>query len=172
MPELQLDTSSLLSPTPCSSSTPSVVSGFSDSCSTHAGQGELEIPNHWRPEVEECFTEKCLSDRARHEIVRTLVNLLFARVKKPVRSDCAHLARKLIMKHPFVKDDLGNGYVSCMLLFVVIQSAMLLAIGSSMWVLARCYTWCFFFLINIHLKCQVSLMECDTYTHFALIIST
>lgn len=49
-----------------------------------------------------------------YEIVRTLVNLLFARFAKPTRDQCEDFARKLIMKYPFVKDDLGNGYVSKM----------------------------------------------------------
>lgn len=80
----------------------------------------LSIPCHWRPEVEMCFSEKCLSDSARHEIIRTLVNLLFSRTKKPSKCDCEEVARKLIVKYPFVKDDLGNGYVSLsyVLLFV------------------------------------------------------
>ena len=56
------------------SSTPSVVSGLSDSVSTYSTQGEIEIPSHWRPEVEECLAEKSLSDSARPEMVRTLVN--------------------------------------------------------------------------------------------------
>lgn len=101
-----------ISATPRTSATPSVASALSDSLSPPPVQGEIQIPNHWRPEVDECLAEKSLSDSARHEIVRTLVNLLFARTTKPTRHDCEHLARKLIMKHPFLKDDLGNGYVS------------------------------------------------------------
>ena len=31
---------------------------------------------------------------------------------KPTTSLCDEMARKLILKYPFVKDDLGNGYVS------------------------------------------------------------
>lgn len=78
----------------------------------------LEIPDHWRPEVQSCLEDKCLTNGARNEIVRTLVHLLFAKVSKPTRLQCEDLARKLIMKYPFIKDDLGNGYVSYSVLFM------------------------------------------------------
>ena len=89
--------------------TPTSVSSTSASSASKSG---IDIPDHWRPEVELCLQDKCLSSGARNEIVRTLVNLLFARDTKPSRFQCEELARKLIMKYPFVKDDLGNGYVS------------------------------------------------------------
>jgi hypothetical protein len=76
----------------------------------------MEVPSHWRPEIEECLLEKCLSDSARNEIVRTLVNLMFARMKKPARQNCEDFARKLIMKYPFL---MGNGYVSQFLLYMI-----------------------------------------------------
>lgn len=47
-------------------------------------------------------------------MIRALVHQLFAKSRKPTRSQCEDLARKLILKYPFVKDDLGNGYVSCL----------------------------------------------------------
>ncbi len=72
----------------------------------------VDVPNHWRPEVEECIKTCCLSDSARSEIVRVLVTQLFARSRKPSRVDCEHHARKLILKYPFMKDDMGYGYVS------------------------------------------------------------
>ena len=71
-----------------------------------------EIPDHWLPEVEQCIEDKQLTDSARNEMVRSLVNVLFSRFSKPTRSKCEDLTRKLILKYPFVKDDLGNGYVS------------------------------------------------------------
>ncbi len=73
---------------------------------------QFEIPEHWRPEVEECIYNQSLEDSARCEIVRTLVNLLFSNFGKPTRNQCGSLARQLIIKHPFTKDDMGNGYVS------------------------------------------------------------
>ena len=45
-------------------------------------------------------------------MVRSLVNLLFAKDTKPSRANCENLARRLILKYPFLKDDMGNGYVS------------------------------------------------------------
>ena len=85
------------------------VSGASDSSSLSSA---LQIPDHWRPEVEQCINEKMLTESARHDIVRTLVNQLFTRASKPDRFQCEAHARRLILKYPFFKDDMGNGYVS------------------------------------------------------------
>lgn len=87
--------------------------GSSPSTSTNSVSCDsLEIPSHWRPEVEECIKERYLSDTARLEIVRVLVTQLFARSTKPSRPDCERYGRKLILKYPFMRDDRGNGYVS------------------------------------------------------------
>lgn len=87
------------------------VSLCSDSSSTTANSPL--IPDHWRPEVEYCIGEKMLSDSARNDIIRTLVSQLFARIgKKPSRAECEDCSRKLILKYPMFKDDMGNGYVS------------------------------------------------------------
>ena len=72
----------------------------------------VDVPSHWRPEVEECIKKHCLSDSGRSEIIRVLVTQLFVHSRKPSRIDCEHQARKLILKYPFMKDDMGNGYVS------------------------------------------------------------
>lgn len=37
----------------------------------------LDVPKHWRPEVEECIKDNCLTDSARSEIIR--VNCLLVR---------------------------------------------------------------------------------------------
>lgn len=78
-----------------------------------------EIPTRWFPEVDDCILQCSLSDSARCEIVRVLVNQLFARMREPKRVNCEHHARKLILKYPFMKDDMGNGYVSSLLAKVV-----------------------------------------------------
>ena len=49
----------------------------------------------------------------RNDIVRTLVILTISKVvSKPSRSNCEQVARLLILKYPFKKDDVGDGYVS------------------------------------------------------------
>lgn len=108
-----------LSSTSIASSSSTDDAGTSSTSSISAGTssgGALrdpdEIPSRWCPEVEDCIMEHSLSDSARCEIVRALVNQLFARTRKPARVDCEHHARKLILKYPFMKDDMGNGYVS------------------------------------------------------------
>ena len=80
----------------------------------------LSIPDIWRPEVMQCLNDKYLTDSARNEMVRCLVNLLFSISHKPARSLCEEMARKLILKYPSVKDELGNGYVSLCLSCVYI----------------------------------------------------
>lgn len=84
----------------------------STGASHSSAAGGIVIPDHWRPEVESCIAAKYLSDNARAEIKRTLVSQLFAKSSRPNRSDCDQIARKLILKYPFMKDNLGNGYVS------------------------------------------------------------
>ncbi len=70
------------------------------------------IPDHWRPEVEECFKNKSLTPTSRDSVTQTLANILFSTCKKPTRADCNDIAKKLILKYPCTKDDIGNGYVS------------------------------------------------------------
>ena len=109
-------------PSTCSppSPAPTVLysnSSVSSACTStpSSREGDIRIPDHWRPEIEQCLEEKRLTDSARNDVVRTLVSQLFARSNKPNRYQCESLARRLILKYPFLKDDLGNGYVSiCM----------------------------------------------------------
>lgn len=86
------------------------VSGFSTA--SHSAR-IIQIPNHWREETQECIDEGVMDDDSRSDIVRTLVTLLVAKYgPKPGRARCEELSRLLILKYPFMKDDLGNGYVS------------------------------------------------------------
>ena len=80
----------------------------------------LQIPTHWRPETSLCLEKKCLTKECRSDIVRTLVTLTIAKVgPKPSRSHCEQVCRKLILQYPFLKDDIGNGYVSMYVLYVL-----------------------------------------------------
>ena len=54
-----------------------------------------------------------MNDESRRDVVHTLVTLLVAKDgPKPGRMHCEDLGRQLILKYLFMKDDLGNGYVS------------------------------------------------------------
>ena len=53
--------------------------------SAAAGTDTVTIPNHWRPEVEDCLRKKCLTPVACQEMVRTVVSQLFARSQRPNR---------------------------------------------------------------------------------------
>ena len=55
---------------------------------------------------------KKITETARFEIVRALVNIMFTKYPRPGRRDCDYVARKLVLKYPFLRDSMGNGYVS------------------------------------------------------------
>ena len=104
-------------------STPSTSRPSTPSTSTISDP--LVIPNHWRPEIEQNIQDQALSDSSCNEIVRTLVNMLFSQGRgKPNRSQCDNLARKLILKYPFAKDDMGTGYVSFDFLLLEVGAIM------------------------------------------------
>ena len=54
-----------------------------------------------------------MDDKSRRDITRTLVTLLTTKYgPRPGKNHCQQAARQLILKYPFMKDDLGSGYVS------------------------------------------------------------
>jgi len=72
----------------------------------------VKIPAHWRPDTLKCIKQKLLSSDSRNDIVRTLVSIMMSKVgAKPTRGQCEQVARDLILKYPFMKDDIGDGYV-------------------------------------------------------------
>lgn len=71
----------------------------------------LSIPDNWKPEMMQSIRNKCVSDSARNEMVRVLVNVLFSSSPKPTRQQCNEMAQKLVLKYPSTKDKIGNGYV-------------------------------------------------------------
>lgn len=86
--------------------------GSVSSISSFSRSDKIPIPDYWRQETQDCLDEGVLDDESRGDITRTLVTLLVAKYgPKPGRSRYEELARQLILKYPFAKDDLGNGYV-------------------------------------------------------------
>ena len=72
----------------------------------------VKIPAHWRPDTLKCIKQKSLSCDSRNDIVRTLVSIVMSKIgAKPTRGQCEQVARDLILKYPFMKDDIGDGYV-------------------------------------------------------------
>lgn len=47
-------------------------------------------------------------------MVQTLATMLMTHVQKPTFKDCSTVAKSLIMKHQFLKDDEGDGQVCIM----------------------------------------------------------
>ena len=72
-----------------------------------------EIPKLWNPLVNACISNKQLTDGARDEIVRRLVDILFGKSSKPTRNDCVEMEQKLVLRYPWMKDTgIGPSYVS------------------------------------------------------------
>ena len=95
------------SPTSCGPGSLSSVS------TTPSRSDKVCIPDFWREDTQRCIDEGVLDDASRSDIVRTLVTLLVSKYgPKPGRMRLEELGRALILKYPFMKDDLGNGYVS------------------------------------------------------------
>ena len=73
----------------------------------------IEIPSHWRPETKACINRKVLTNESRLDIIRTLVTLTMSKFGPvPTRHQLEEVARKLVLKYPFMKDAAGSGYVS------------------------------------------------------------
>lgn len=86
--------------------------GSVSSFSTTSQSDKLSILEFWREDTQICIDE-VLDDESRSDIVRSLVTLLVSKFGlKPGRSRCEELSRQLILKYPFMKDDIGNEYVS------------------------------------------------------------
>ena len=90
-----------------------MAEGSLSSISTTPSRAErIQIPECWRQETQDYLDDGVLDDDSRGDITRTLVTLLVAKYgPKPGRSCCEELARQLVLKYPFAKDDLGSGYV-------------------------------------------------------------
>ena len=89
-----------------------ITSSFTPTEQSCTSVASLVIPDNWRPEVMQSFKAKCITDSTRNEIIRVLANLLFSLSSKPGRHHCNEIAKKLVLKFPSTKDQLGNGYVS------------------------------------------------------------
>ena len=71
-------------------------------------KGILHYDCSWREETQSCLDEGILNETSRGDIFRTLVTLLVGKYgPRPGRARCEDLARQLILKYPFVKEDLG-----------------------------------------------------------------
>ena len=78
------------------------------------------IPSNWSMYTQKCINEKLMEPKVRHDIVRTLATLIVAKHgPKPRSSEVEVVARQLVLKYPFMRDDLGTGYVSLILCVLV-----------------------------------------------------
>lgn len=80
----------------------------------------FKIPDIWRPSVMECIfaeseaeSRKLLIPTIRNEMVRDLVTQMYAVWQNPSRQNCTEVAKKLVKKYPFMKDEGASvsGYV-------------------------------------------------------------
>ena len=83
------------------------------SLSSQSTSTEIIIPSQWQEDTQACIDAKVLSPESRSDISRTLMTLLTAKEgPNPGKAKIEAVARKLILKYPFMKDDMGSGYVS------------------------------------------------------------
>ena len=105
-------TSFQLSPLSSTSQTEESASSFS-SVTTPIRSEKMKIPDFWREETQDCIENGIMDDKSRSDITRTLITLLTTKYgPRPGKNHCQQAARQLILKYPFMKDDLGSGYVS------------------------------------------------------------
>ena len=130
---MTISSPSNLSPSPTVTVSPGSAPSISPQDSVSAsGSGSLKgmpstsseliiIPDTWRADTQTCIDAKLLagdSRNVRNDIARTLATLLAAKVgNNPSTQQIEQVSRSLILKYPFMKDDLGSGYVSnCILM--------------------------------------------------------
>ena len=106
-----------LSPSPPPLSPPfSLLGSQGSECSrstTISALSDIHIPDNWKEDTQDCINDKVLDSDTRNDISRTIVTLLTAKFgAKFGRDRIEHAARKLILKYPFMADDIGSGYVS------------------------------------------------------------
>ena len=82
------------------------------SVSTASASKEVEIPDNWEPDIQKYLHNQSINCKIRHRMIRVLVERMFSKYPKPSRANCEELARNLVAKYPFLKDDYGNRYVS------------------------------------------------------------
>ena len=64
------------------------------------------------PSITKAIEQQKLTPDVRNEIVRDLVTHMFGFVEKPTSSFCKFVAQELILKHSFMRDTKGTGFVS------------------------------------------------------------
>lgn len=73
----------------------------------------IVIPSHWSQQTQSVINERKLNTNARSDIVRTLVTLVISQHgTNPTRNQVENVCRQLVLKYPFMRDDIGTGYVS------------------------------------------------------------
>ncbi len=66
----------------------------------------------FRPKTEEYLQNKILTDTDRKYVVQTLATVLMTHVQQPSLKDCGLVAKALVGKCEFLRDDEGDGEVS------------------------------------------------------------
>lgn len=95
-----------------SSSASETSSGVSSSVSSKDARCP-SIPSHWSRSTQSAINDKKLDAKIRCDIVRTMVTLLIAKSgPHPNKSEIELFSRQLVLKYPFMRDDIGTGYVS------------------------------------------------------------
>ena len=101
-----------ISPDPPCDSGRSSDTGSLRSVTSVSSSNDVIIPDSWRADTQSQIDGERLDADSRNDICRTLTTLLAAKVgNHPSRQQIEQVSRSLIMKYPFMKDDMGSGYV-------------------------------------------------------------
>ena len=93
-------------------------SNLSDSGSSIMYKREIGIPQNfvipksWRGDIMKCINSKEMTPKARNALVRDLVVHMYSYTSRPSKKFCDYAARRLTISYPFMRDALGNGCVS------------------------------------------------------------
>ena len=70
------------------------------------------LPKCFSASVMESLAKKEMKPNVRSAFVRELIVHMTSYGVKPSKNFCSAVARKIILKHPFLRDAVGSGYVS------------------------------------------------------------
>lgn len=88
----------------------SSCSSLDGSSASKSDPQTIVIPSHWSQQTQSVINERKLNTNARSDIVRTLVTLVIS--QHGTNPQVENVCRQLVLKYPFMPDDIGTGYVS------------------------------------------------------------
>ena len=80
---------------------------------------DFAFPKAHRESIMICLSKKQMPPDVRNAFVRELIVHMYSYGGRPSRIFCSFVARRIILKYPFLRDAAGNGFVSVMILYLL-----------------------------------------------------